>query len=126
MALAICAQKLLLGRASLRTVGLWGSYLRSPLRTAPVKYTSSDARHRELVLPERHPEIPHFPHFRVSEAHSFLVSTREIIIHPTAYGQQVFYPFALAIGIIPCDNMVLTKNIKTRRLKFLVLVHNVA
>lgn len=125
MALAICAQKLL-KRASLRTIELCESYLQSPLRTAPVRHASSDAQYHELVLPERHPEKPYFPHFRVSKAHSFLVSTQEIIIHPTAYGQQVFYPFSLAIGIIPFDNMVLTKNIKTSRLKFLVLVHNVA
>lgn len=91
-----------------------------------MRHAGSDAQYHELVLPERHAEIPHFPHFRVSKAHSFLVSTREIIIHPTAYGQQVFYPFSLAVGIIPCDNMVLTKNIKTSHLKFLVLVHNVA
>lgn len=64
-------------------------------------------------------------HFIVSEAHSFLLSTQEIIIHPAACGQQIFYPFSPGIGMKPFNNMVLTI-FKTSLLKFLVLVHNVA
>lgn len=74
---------------------------------------------------ENHPEILHFIHFRVFEAHSFLVALRKLLFI-LQHMDNRFLTHSLDVGIISFDNMVLTKNIKTSRVKFLVLVHHVA
>lgn len=116
--LTICTQKLL-EQTFLKMTELWGSHLQRP--------RGQDLQDALGLMPSTVSllSLLYVMHFIVSEAHSFLVSTQEIIIHPAAYGQQVFYPFSPDIGMIPFNNMVLTI-FKTSLLKFLVLVHNVA